>query len=396
MKKIITIICSILLTLSLSSVIYAEDGEITITSASGNNDSVSVSGKVDKDITAVVIEVVDKSGQILSMQTVEVVDKTFSCNNIYVDLNVGNTYTVKVADFDGGDWAKKDFTVENPYHPIDDDDDDDDKPSKKDETLVPTQTVIAYHASTSNKIEVTPVIKEFSAEEYANVTEPTVLVSNYTAIDKLAKDIVDDLSVLTKNSKLPDYISEISEGAIYKAIAAGKKFTIEVEANIITSQDAKEDADKIENYVNEIAKDVNGNVQLFLDLNVNLLANNQKVAYINELDYEIEFAIALDETTLKNFENKCIYIACLHDDTSYVEATLEGNIIYFKTNRFSTFGVFTTDSKILTEKPVEENKAVEEEIDIEEKTSFGLYIALGAAVVVAAIIIIVIASRKSE
>lgn len=395
MKKIISIICSILFTLSLSFVVYAENGEITINNVSGTEKSASVSGVVDKDITAVVIEVVDGNGQILSMQTVEVVNKTFSASNIYADLDVGSKYTIKVADFDGGEWAKKDITIASQPTP----EKDDDTPSKDDDTLLPVEKVSTTHISTNNTIEVTPIIKEFNAEEYADVEEASVLASDIEAIVKTASDIVSDLSVLTKDSKLPDYISETDTGAVYKALAAGKKLTIEIESNIITSEDVKQDAETIESYVDEIAKDVNGTVQLYLDLNVNLLADNEKIASINKLNSEMEFAIALDESTLSSFENKYIYIVCLHDgNTTYTEATLKGNILYFKANKFSTYGVVTTDSKIVIENPVEEiqENIVVEEKTVDEKSNTLLYIGIGVAIVAAAGIVIVLASRKKD
>lgn len=119
MKKLVTIICSILLMLSLGSTLCAEEAAvITISNAVGNEESVSIYGSVDKDITAVVIQVVDGNGQVLSMQTVEVVDKAFSIGNIYADLEIGNVYTVKVADFDGGKWFKKDFTCNPTPAPV--------------------------------------------------------------------------------------------------------------------------------------------------------------------------------------------------------------------------------------------------------------------------------------
>lgn len=385
MKKILTIICSLALMLSLSSTIYAENAEITINSASGTEKSASVSGSVDKDITAVVIEIVDGSGQILSMQTVEVVNKTFSASNIYADLDIGSEYTIKVADYDGGDWAKKDFTAAKAPTPSKDN-----KSSEDD--VVPAEKATATHISSNNTIEVTPVVKAFNAEEYTNVTESTVLVSDSQAIVKTANDIVADLSVLTKDSKLPDYIDETDVGVVYKALAAGKKLTIEAETNIITSDDAKQDAEKIEAYVDEIAKDVNGVVQLYLDLNVNLLADNEKIAKINKLNSEMEFAIALDEETLRNFENKYIYIVCLHDgNTTYTEATLKGNILYFTADKFSTYGVITTDSKIVIESPIEE---IVEEVIVEDNSNIGLYIGIGLAIVAAAGIVIIIANRK--
>lgn len=389
MKKIITIICSILLTLSLSSVVYAENGEITITSASGTESSASVSGSVDKDITAVVIEVVDKSGKILSMQTVEVVNKTFSVSDIYANLNEGQEYTIKVADYDGGQWAKKDFTATKASTP---EQVEDDNSSKDNDTVTITETVKTTRVSTNKVIKVTSNIKEFNAEDYANVEENIVLVSDGKAIENITNKIISDLSVLTKDSKLPSYISETDAGAVYKALAAGKELSIEVEANIITSEDIKQDAEKIETYVNEIAKDVNGTVQLYLDLNINILADNEKIANVNSLNSEMEFAVALDESTLSNFENKYIYIICLHDNnTSYTEATLKGNILYFKADKFSTYGVITADSKIGLEEHIEE---IVEDIIIEEKPNYGIYIGIGAAVIASVVIVIIVSKRK--
>ena len=118
-----------------------------------------------------------------------------------------------------------------------------------------------------------------------------------------------------------------------------------------------------------------------------------KKSNINKLDSEMEFAIALDESTLSSFENKYIYIVCLHNgNTTYTEATLKGNILYFKADKFSTYGVITTDSKITIESPIEE--VIEEVIVEDEPNNTILYVGIGVAVVVAIGIVIIFASKK--
>lgn len=396
MKRLIILATIFSLVLSASPIFADDSTKNEVTEASGQGTIVKVSGTVDstiEDAVAIVVTQKDDSG-ILSMQTVAVNDGKFTAE-IYVNMDAGKEYIVKVADFNGGDWFTKGFIATETPIPVNNDDtsSNDDNDTDIKEKVVSTKTVTVTHTSTGKTLEVTPVVKEFNAQEYADVKESTVLVSDSQTVVKLASDIAADLKGLSKDGKLPDYIAETDDGAVYKAIAAGKELTIEVETSIVTSDDIKEDAKKIETYVDEIAKDVNGIVQLYLDLNINLLADNKKIAKINKLDYEMEFAIALDEITLSNFENKYIYIVCLHDsNTTYTEATLKGNILYFKTDKFSTYGVITTDSKIEIESPIEE--IAEEVVTIEEKPNIALYIGLSVALVAAVGIVVIFAKKK--
>lgn len=114
MKRLIMLFCSALIVLSSYSSIFALDlTTITIDNADGKPTYVSVAGKTSQDCTAVVIEVLtaDES-TIVAMETKEVNNKSFNAT-VSTSLTVGNTYVIKIADFDGGPWQSKEFVVKN-------------------------------------------------------------------------------------------------------------------------------------------------------------------------------------------------------------------------------------------------------------------------------------------
>lgn len=111
MKKILTILfVSFIFVFSVTSTVLAKPTpDIEITSASGMGSTVYVSGNTSGIDTAVAIQVVKKDDtQVLAMNMTAVNNDSFS-TSFYTDLEIGEEYTIKVADYDGGTWFTKDF-----------------------------------------------------------------------------------------------------------------------------------------------------------------------------------------------------------------------------------------------------------------------------------------------
>jgi len=100
-KSIITILSIFLLFFTMGIQSYAKNEEVNIDSVKIYASSVSVSGTTDA--TAVTIQI-RKSSEIVSMDTVGTIDGKFS-KNVSGSFTVGETYTVYVADYEGGSWA---------------------------------------------------------------------------------------------------------------------------------------------------------------------------------------------------------------------------------------------------------------------------------------------------
>lgn len=108
-KKLI-VICMMLLTLCNIYPLHVNAaGSIITVTATGNASGVSVSGSVETDVLAVVIQVY-KGEELVAMETTGVAnDQTFD-TRLTVSLSAGE-YTVYVADFAGGAWTTDSFTI---------------------------------------------------------------------------------------------------------------------------------------------------------------------------------------------------------------------------------------------------------------------------------------------
>ncbi len=81
-------------------------------SADATKTSVSVSGTVDDGILAVVVQIRDSNGEIVSMESAGVNStNAFSITMTGLNLTEEATYTVYAADYNGGDWTTKEVTV---------------------------------------------------------------------------------------------------------------------------------------------------------------------------------------------------------------------------------------------------------------------------------------------
>ena len=87
----------------------AANEEVTVSSASASSSSVSVSGTTDA--LAVMCQVRDSNNQIVAMTSLAVHNGNFSGSIVTPPLTAGATYTLYVADYEGGTFTKQDLTA---------------------------------------------------------------------------------------------------------------------------------------------------------------------------------------------------------------------------------------------------------------------------------------------
>ena len=103
---IITLACVVFFTYIPA---FAANGTVSDLKASGTS-SVSVSGKTSGVLAAVFVQVLDADGNVIASSSFKCPGGQF-LGTIDANLESGKTYTVKAADYDGGDWATTTFTV---------------------------------------------------------------------------------------------------------------------------------------------------------------------------------------------------------------------------------------------------------------------------------------------
>ncbi|MGN0326667.1 MAG: LPXTG cell wall anchor domain-containing protein [Lachnospiraceae bacterium] len=113
LKNKLTIALSAFLCLAMlwgnGMVSYAAGETVTITSVSGTTTTVTVAGTTDA--SAVMVQIRDASGTtILAMQSFGTLSDNFSGSITGLSLTAGATYTVYVADYEGGPWATSTVT----------------------------------------------------------------------------------------------------------------------------------------------------------------------------------------------------------------------------------------------------------------------------------------------
>ncbi|MGN0427874.1 MAG: hypothetical protein ACI4F0_08755 [Agathobacter sp.] len=115
-KNKLKIVLSVLLCLAIlwgnGMVSYAAGETVTITSASASTTTVTVAG--DTLAAAVMVQIRDASDVIVAMQSFGTLDDKFSGSITGLSLTAGASYTVYVADYEGGTWSTTDVVAVAP------------------------------------------------------------------------------------------------------------------------------------------------------------------------------------------------------------------------------------------------------------------------------------------
>ena len=112
-KILIGIIAPVIISLFLFPIkAFALNKTVTVSTATATTSGVSVTGTTEA--LAVIIQVRDASDNILGMESEGTVSGAFSTSITGLSLAEGATYTVFVADYEGGTWTKVNTGVDIP------------------------------------------------------------------------------------------------------------------------------------------------------------------------------------------------------------------------------------------------------------------------------------------
>lgn len=113
MKKITSVLLALAMVLALCVPAFAAGGTVSITSASATKDTLTVQGTVTDGtpVTVAVVVQLLSGNDILAMESLRAEGGDFSGEISGLSLTAGNSYTVRIADYDGGAWASETVTV---------------------------------------------------------------------------------------------------------------------------------------------------------------------------------------------------------------------------------------------------------------------------------------------
>ena len=93
--------------------VYAASNVITI-SANGNTQGATVSGTTDDDVAAVLIEILDETNGIITLETHTVMNGSYNAT-LSCALTAGKTYTAYVVNYNGtGNSQRTSFAISTP------------------------------------------------------------------------------------------------------------------------------------------------------------------------------------------------------------------------------------------------------------------------------------------
>ena len=114
MKKLTSVFLALALALSLCVPAFAaNNGTVTITSASVTKNTLTVQGRVTggtRDTVAVAVQLLS-GNEILAMESLRAENGDFSGVISGLSLTPGSSYTLRIADYDGGAWTINTVTV---------------------------------------------------------------------------------------------------------------------------------------------------------------------------------------------------------------------------------------------------------------------------------------------
>lgn len=113
MKKLLSILfVAVVLTFAFKVPAFAAgNGTVLTLTASGTTSEITVSGTTSGVTAAVTVQVQDDSG--ISMESFTVLNNAFSGTISRLSLTNGKIYTVRAADYDGGNWKAVTISVRN-------------------------------------------------------------------------------------------------------------------------------------------------------------------------------------------------------------------------------------------------------------------------------------------
>lgn len=113
-KRVIALLVVMVCLLSMPVKVLAYNEEVKITKVEAAASKVTVEGTTDA--LAVMVQVRDKDGNILIMESTGTVDGKYAISlEQNLSLECEEEYTIYVADYEGGAWATESVTIEHAY-----------------------------------------------------------------------------------------------------------------------------------------------------------------------------------------------------------------------------------------------------------------------------------------
>ncbi len=151
-KTILTVLLILCMIFQTAIPVSAKDKTVEIESCTLTTSSATVTGK-GNGATAIMVRIRDASKEVIALQSFPVAeDDTFSATLKGISLTRGATYTVSVADYEGGPWTTTEATVSSPSY--------DPTPSEPTATPTPDATPTPTSAPTPE-----PAFDEIVTEE---------------------------------------------------------------------------------------------------------------------------------------------------------------------------------------------------------------------------------------
>ena len=211
------------------------------------------------------------------------------------------------------------------------------------------------------KVETTITGGSFSSSvaKYLNADYMETLVNNIYIVGSknltieapsIDKEEVTEVTIGVKDSE------EIKD-ALEKAIKDGKIDVADISPVVVVVVD-KVNVDALEKStvesIDNIAKEKNIKITNYFDITLNVQdsARNEVLGTLNELSKEMTFNVAIPKelTTVPEGYNRKYYVVRYHDGKSEIlETTANGNILTFKSDKFSTYALAYEDIEIKNE-----------------------------------------------
>ena len=159
-------------------------------------------------------------------------------------------------------------------------------------------------------------------------------VPDKAAAEKKLMDTASAVVEAALQGETPAGVSKADAAAIAQAAADGKTITTQLVATAVTEP---ADAAALKTAAGE---DV---ITQYVDIQIVVLADGEQIGHITETAQALDFAVALSDEELA--QGGIFYVIRSHDGaTSSLNARLEGNVLHFSSDKFSTFAVANSNN----------------------------------------------------
>ncbi len=368
MKKILGIISVFVLALFWGMTAFAAD-ELTVYTTS--NTTLTYSGTIgNNDVFAVLVQVVDKDGNVAVVDSTTVTNNSFS--GTITGLTAGGSYTLRVANYDGGSWIKEDFVMPNQASnpptaggssgsSDSSDKSDSSSTSQNDGNKKPSDAVTPAPVTIPTQ-RTTPTINVTEGKQNTfDTTDTNPMVQNIS-VDAVVGENAPDTTMNTSKAELMQASGVLTEEE-KERIENGEeaKIWLEVkEATDISNEDKAQITEKIKDIIDD------GIQPFYIDLSLWKQVGNSSASKVSEPGTKISVTITIPES-LRNTDatkTRTFFIVRLHDGVVEVlEGVLDENWNFtFETEFFSAYAIIYEDSLVTTDDAVDKSSKTESDM----------------------------------